>query len=152
MIDPVGHASRQPASSQCLQTSERKTQRNGSSVPVICCPSLTGCSRNMTCRQVEAPRVSVLSYEFPVKLKPSAGTWFHSLQATSQALHPIHNVASVRNALTVITFLRSPPRMASGAPTAVPVSVPPTVPALLCLARGDQQQRCKAAPSFPRCA
>ena len=30
-IDPVGHASRQPASSQCLQTSDRKTQRNGSS-------------------------------------------------------------------------------------------------------------------------
>src|SRR6266480_3176274 len=30
-IAPVGHASRQPASSQCLQTSERNTQRNGSS-------------------------------------------------------------------------------------------------------------------------
>src|ERR1700757_60385 len=30
-IDPVGHASRQPASSQCLQTSDKKTQRNGSS-------------------------------------------------------------------------------------------------------------------------
>ena len=30
-IDPVGHASRQPASSQCLQTSDRNTQRNGSS-------------------------------------------------------------------------------------------------------------------------
>src|SRR5206468_7254095 len=64
-IEPVGHASRQPASSQCLQTSERKTQRNGSSSlpnePTTCCPFGRSCSRNKTCRQVDAPSRPVLS-------------------------------------------------------------------------------------------
>src|SRR2546429_7873419 len=75
-IDPVGHASRQPASSQCLQTSDKKTQRNGSSDcglrnsdcglgrpigPVTWFPFCRSCSRNMTCRQVDAPRCPVLS-------------------------------------------------------------------------------------------
>src|SRR5262249_59413373 len=27
----------------------------------------------------------------------AAGSWFHSLQATSQALHPMHTVVSVKN-------------------------------------------------------
>src|SRR5215469_8087333 len=102
MIAPVGHASRQPAFPQCLQTSERKTQRNGSVVSASCGPAAIGCSRNITCRQVEAPRLWVLSYERPIHVIPSAGTSFHSLQATSQALQPMHKVASVRNAETVI--------------------------------------------------
>src|SRR2546421_7428525 len=33
----------------------------------------------------------------PVKNIPSAGSWFHSLHATSQALHPMHTVVSVKN-------------------------------------------------------
>ena len=42
----------------------------------------------------------MLSYESPVHVNPSAGTWFHSLHATSQALQPMHSVESVRKALT----------------------------------------------------
>src|SRR5207237_1748977 len=80
--DQVGHASRQPASAQCLQTSDKKTQRKGSSNcgagklpvllgpdcglarpidPVIWFPFCRSCSRNMTWRQVDAPRWPVLS-------------------------------------------------------------------------------------------
>src|SRR5579862_9353952 len=33
----------------------------------------------------------------PVKWNPSSGTRFHSLQATSQALQPIHTEVSVKN-------------------------------------------------------
>jgi len=54
---------------------------------------------NFTCRHVECPRPTVLSYENPVSLNPSLGTSFHSLQATSQALQPMHNVESVRKAV-----------------------------------------------------
>ena len=32
----------------------------------------------------------------PVQPKSSAGSWFHCLQATSQALQPMHSVVSVR--------------------------------------------------------
>src|SRR5438876_5825222 len=68
-IEPVGQASRQPASSQCLQTSERKIQRNGSSSsplpnecePTIWFPFCRSCSTNITCRHVDAPRWPVLS-------------------------------------------------------------------------------------------
>src|SRR5437762_6135328 len=99
-IEPVGHASRQPASSQCLQTSDKKTQRNGSSLssdePTICRPFGRSCSRNRTCRHVDAPSWPVLSYEFPDQTKPSSGTWFHSLHATSHALQPMQTVGSVK--------------------------------------------------------
>src|SRR4029453_10949489 len=50
----------------------------------------------MTWRQVDAPRWPVLSYEFPVQVKPSSGTSFHSLHATSQALQPMQTVGSVK--------------------------------------------------------
>jgi hypothetical protein len=33
----------------------------------------------------------------PVSKMPSSGTLFHSLQATSQALHPMHTDVSVKN-------------------------------------------------------
>src|ERR1700730_1353524 len=33
----------------------------------------------------------------PVKLRPSSGTWFHSLHATSQALQPMQIEVSVKN-------------------------------------------------------
>src|ERR1043166_1228042 len=100
-IDPVGHASRQPARSQCLQTSDAKAHE-------ICDGSLPpapthGCrSTNFTCRQDEWPSACVLSYDSPLHTKPSSGTWFHSLHATSHALHPMQSVASVRNAVIAI--------------------------------------------------
>jgi hypothetical protein len=43
-------------------------------------------------------RRRVLSYESPdIVFRPPlvAGSWFHSLHATSQALHPMHTVVSV---------------------------------------------------------
>src|SRR5438477_11493173 len=110
-IDPVGHASRQPASSQCLQTSDRNTQRKGSSPspsasecePTTWFPFCRSCSRNMTWRHVDAPRCPVLSYEFPDHVKPSSGTWFHSLHATSQALQPMRTVGSVKKPTSTLS-------------------------------------------------
>src|SRR4029453_10890630 len=87
-IDPVGHASRQPACSQCLQTSEEKSQAGRPS---------RRCSTNFTCRQLEWPSPPVLSYDMPVQVNPSCGTSFHSLHATSQALQPMQTVESVKN-------------------------------------------------------
>src|SRR5205085_11570974 len=89
MIDPVGHASRHAAVSQCLQTSDSMSHANGSS------SEMPGFSMNATCRHVDAPSAIVLSYELPLNRKPSSGNWFHCLQATSHALHPMHTVVSV---------------------------------------------------------
>ena len=50
-----------------------------------------------TCRQVSAPRAVVLSYDLPVKPCTESGIWFHSLQATSQALQPMQTEVSVKN-------------------------------------------------------
>src|SRR5947208_8077950 len=85
MIEPVGQASRHPAFSQCLQTSDENSHAivSGALPPR---PIRGVRSTNFTCRQVEWPRASVLSYEWPLQLKPSCGTPFHSLHATSQAL------------------------------------------------------------------
>ena len=38
----------------------------------------------------------VLSYDIPVRDRPSSGTWFHSLHATSQALQPMQTEVSVK--------------------------------------------------------
>src|SRR6266480_6232708 len=96
--DPVGHTSRQAACVQCLHTSEDISQRTSPSdwgacggYPPACC------SMNATCRQVSAPSPTVLSYDIPVRFRPSSGTWFHSLQATSQALQPMQTEVSVKN-------------------------------------------------------
>src|SRR5215472_4379699 len=51
---------------------------------------------NATCRQVEAPSPTELSYDIPVSSSPSSGTAFHSLQATSQALQPMQTDVSVK--------------------------------------------------------
>ena len=59
-------------------------------------------STNFTWRQVEWPRAVVLSYDSPLHAKPSPGTSFHSLHATSHALQPMHSVESVRNAVVGI--------------------------------------------------
>src|SRR5947207_11816614 len=83
---PVGHASRHPARAQCLQTSDIISQRSD-------------CSTKATCRHVDAPSAAVLSYDIPVKAKPSSGNWFHCLHATSHALHPMQMVVSVKKPL-----------------------------------------------------
>src|SRR3954469_1289010 len=100
-IDPVGHASRQPARSQCLQTSDENSHETcPPELPPT--PNAVVISTNFTCRHVEWPRCSVLSYEWPDQSNPSAGTWFHSLHATSHALQPMQSVESVRNAVVAM--------------------------------------------------
>ena len=59
-IAPVGHASRHPATSQCLQTSEENAHElRSAALPPN--PGLGSCSTNFTCRQVEWPTAPVLS-------------------------------------------------------------------------------------------
>ena len=65
---------------------------------------------NATCRHVDAPNATVLSYDIPVNEKPSSGNWFHCLHATSHALQPMHTVVSVKKP-TVIDRDRRPGRM-----------------------------------------
>src|SRR4051794_21895781 len=94
-IAPVGHTSRQPAFEQCLHTSDdinHRTPASGASVLVgdIALSARTCCSMNATCRHVLAPSAPVLSYDMARKSMPSSGTSFHSLHATSHALHPMH--------------------------------------------------------------
>ena len=55
---PVGHTSRQADSVQCLHTSLAISQRTPSAASAT---AVTGCSMNATCRQVDAPRPTVLS-------------------------------------------------------------------------------------------
>src|SRR3954471_20708458 len=62
------------------------------------------CSMNATCRQELAPSCPVLSYDMPdspmtsrVPCASSIGRVFPSLQATSQALQPMHTDVSVKN-------------------------------------------------------
>src|SRR3954465_9214249 len=87
MSEPVGQTSRHAACVQCLQTSDDMSHRKPPS------SSSTRCglrfSTNAPCRHVFAASSVVLSYERPVQLRPSSGTRFHSLQATSHALHPM---------------------------------------------------------------
>ena len=61
-----------------------------------CHPCRTGCSMKATCRHEFALSPPVLSYEWPRRSKPSSGTAFHSLQATSQALQPMQTLVSVK--------------------------------------------------------
>src|SRR5919204_5393670 len=92
--EPVGQTSRHAACVQCLQTSDDISHRSASTSPS---PSCSGsfCSMNATCRHVLAPSSEVLSYDSPVQTRPSSGTRFHSLQATSQALQPMQTEVSV---------------------------------------------------------
>src|SRR5947209_4623829 len=107
---PVGQFSRQPALEQCLHTSDMRSHEK-SPTPVVWPPSGIGRSTNETCRHVEAPRSTVLSYDMPVKANPSSGSWFHSLHATSHALQPMQTVVSVKNPFAPMSglfpFLRS---------------------------------------------
>src|SRR5947208_6356324 len=101
-IAPVGQASRHPAFSQCLQTSE-ENDHEFSSAAFPPNPGSGAFSTNLTCLHVECPTAPVLSYENPLQSRPSSLTPFHSLQATSHALQPMHNVESVRNAVTAMS-------------------------------------------------
>ena len=89
---PVGQTSRQADSVQCLHTLLDISQRT----PSASAGRRTGCSMKATCRQVEASRPPVLSYDMPVSSSPSSGTAFQSLHATSQALQPMHTEVSVK--------------------------------------------------------
>src|SRR5687767_1604685 len=92
MMAPVGQTSRQAAWTQCLQTSLIMSQR------ACCVRSSENCSMNLTWRQLLPSSFRVLSYESPERvLAPPFfdGSWFHSLQATSHALHPMQTVVSV---------------------------------------------------------
>src|SRR5690625_5065037 len=57
-----------------------------------------------TWRHVSAPSPPLLSYEEPSSPSESAGSSFHSLHATSHALHPMQMEVSVKN-----PFRGSPP-------------------------------------------
>src|SRR5581483_3400155 len=102
-MEPVGQASRHPAFSQCLQTSDENSHVtcDGELPP---CPACGSPSTNFTWRHVEWPRAAVLSYESAVKTKPSDGTSFHSLHATSHALQPMQSVESVRKPVIAIHY------------------------------------------------
>src|SRR3954471_1586373 len=56
-----------------------------------------GCSTKATCRQELAPSSPVLSWDIPSRSMYSpAGTLFHCLHATSQALQPMQTDVSVK--------------------------------------------------------
>src|SRR5882757_5149354 len=106
---PVGQTSRHPAWVQCLHTSELISQRKSwrVSAPVASpgrsspgmprsTDSRSGCSMKATCRHEFALSEPVLSNDIPSRLYPSSGTSFHSLQATSHALQPMHTDVSVK--------------------------------------------------------
>src|ERR1700687_5102175 len=86
----VGQTSKQLALAQCLQTSDIIDQAIGLS------GFLVGCSMKRTCRQLAWSSWPVLS-EIPRNSSGLLGNAFHSLHATSQALHPMQSVTSVKN-------------------------------------------------------
>src|SRR5205085_5663949 len=116
--EPVGQTSRHAACVQCLHTSEDMSQRRASPSlsPSPSTRSGVCCSTNATCRHEFAPSVEVLSYDSPVQTRPSSGTTFHSLHATSHALHPMQTDVSVKKPIR--GFASSPyvPGHAAGSP------------------------------------
>jgi len=112
-IDPVGHGFETPASSQCLQTSDKKTHRNGSS---NCGFWIAECGMGSSGRPIGPVSDSLLSILLqkhdmaPRRCAEMAGVvvrisdpreavighMFHSLHATSQALQPMQTEGSVR--------------------------------------------------------
>src|SRR5258707_15491255 len=91
---PVGHASWHGAFTQCLHTSLIISQRPG--------PLSGNCSMNFTCRHDCADSAPVLSWLLPVHSRPSAGSWFHCLHATSHALQPMQTVVSVKKPVSAL--------------------------------------------------
>src|SRR5438093_8133870 len=94
MMAPVGHTSMQLACLQCLQTSDIISQ----AVPFPAVAAWSGtCSMNFTCRQFCASRSPVLSKLSARNAGSLPSSWFHSLHATSHALHPMQTLVSVKN-------------------------------------------------------
>src|SRR4051812_16941681 len=119
--EPVGQTSRQAAWVQCLHTSLAMSQRSPSP-PTPSAPTGACCSTNATCRQLSAPSPTVLSYDIPDNARPSSGTRFHSLHATSHALQPMQMLVSVKKPIRVAVMpSQLPPRLVgdAGAPAVV---------------------------------
>ena len=93
MIAPVGQTSMQLAWLQCLQTSDIRSQALPWPATSVWSGTL---SISCTCRQFWASRLPVLSKPSP-KAGSFPGSSFHCLQATSQALQPMHTLVSVKN-------------------------------------------------------
>src|ERR671923_1683477 len=93
-IAPVGQTSMQLACWQCLQTSDMSRNALPSPTPSVSSGTL---SMNFTWRQVWPSSVPVLSRLSPRKPSGLLGSWFHSLHATSHALHPMQTLVSVKN-------------------------------------------------------
>jgi hypothetical protein len=94
MIAPVGQTSMQLACSQCLQTSDISRKALPLPVPIVSSGTL---SMIFTWRQVLPSRFPVLSRLSPRNPWSVAGSWFHCLHATSQALQPMQTLVSVKN-------------------------------------------------------
>src|SRR5579864_9118957 len=94
MMAPVGQTSMQLACLQCLHTSDIRSQ--AVPLPVVALWSGT-CSMNWTCRQFCASSCPVLSKLSARNVGGLPSSWFHSLQATSQALQPMQMLVSVKN-------------------------------------------------------
>src|SRR5919198_3682310 len=94
MIAPVGQTSMQLACVQCLQTSDMSRNALPSPTPSFSSGTL---SMNFTCRQFWPSSVPVLSRLSPRNPPGLLGSWFHSLHATSHALHPMQTLVSVKN-------------------------------------------------------
>src|SRR2546430_16288639 len=94
----VGQTSAQDACLQCLQTSDIISQ--ACPLPaVVDAVRWVSFSMNLTCRQFWASSFPVLSKLSARKEGGLPARPFHSLQATSQALHPMQMLVSVKNPL-----------------------------------------------------
>jgi len=90
----VGQASRQGAGEQCLQTSLIISQllwKGGIVVARSQFSAMCSINEQPPGRRREVAGIAVTGAAQP---RSSAGSAFHSLQATSQALQPMHNVIS----------------------------------------------------------
>src|SRR5215813_12142352 len=98
MMALVGHTSMQLAIAQCLQTSLIMFHATP--------PFGVVNSWNCTWRQFWSSSWPVLS-KLSRNCGACPGSWFHSLQATSQALQPMHSVTSVKKP-TVLAIVGPP--------------------------------------------
>src|SRR5207245_4858443 len=112
MMASVGQTSMQLACWQCLQTSDIMSQ--GWPLPATAGPAGTR-SRNCTWRQFCSSSFPVLS-KLSRNFGACPGSWFHSLQATSHALHPMQLLVSVKKpydspGLMVTAIAQNPMRL-----------------------------------------
>src|SRR5205807_9829470 len=95
-VSSGGHTSSHEACCQCLQTSDIISQACPlpAVVDAVRCASF---SMNFTWRQFSASSLPVLSKLSARNAGALPASWFHSLQATSQALQPMQTLVSVKN-------------------------------------------------------